>query len=75
MFAHLVNEVSRDVACAVCTQEIQALLDEHRLVAQFRPVADFQQCVIAGYIATVPLAIMLVVVSLAPFFRKVPSPR
>ena len=29
----------------------------------------------AGYIATVPLAIMLVVVSLAPFFRKVPSPR
>lgn len=53
MFAHLVNEVSRDVACAVCTQEIQALLDEHRLVAQFRPVADFQQCVIAGYIATV----------------------
>ena len=28
----------------------------------------------AGYIATVPLAIMLVVVSLAPFFRKVPSP-
>ena len=32
MFAHLVNEVSRDVACAVCTQEIQALLDEHRLV-------------------------------------------
>ena len=35
MFAHLVNEVSRDVACAVCTQEIQALLDEHRLVPNF----------------------------------------
>jgi len=29
----------------------------------------------AGYVATVPLAIMLVVVSLAPFFRKVPNPR
>lgn len=28
-----------------------------------------------GYISTVPLALMLVIVSAAPFFRKVPSPR
>ena len=28
-----------------------------------------------GYVSTVPLAIVLVVVSIAPFFRRVPSPR
>lgn len=28
-----------------------------------------------GYVSTVPLAVMLVLVSVAPFFRKVPSPR
>jgi uncharacterized membrane protein YoaK (UPF0700 family) len=28
-----------------------------------------------GYVSTVPLALMLVIVSAAPYFRKVPSPR
>ena len=53
MFANLVKAAPRDAACDACVQEIHALLDSHRLLAKFCPVADFTDCSIAGYRASV----------------------
>lgn len=53
MFANLVKAAAHDNACHACAQEVHAVLDDHSLMARFRPVADFSHCDIAGYIASV----------------------
>lgn len=53
MFANLVKAAPRDAACDACVQEIHTLLDSHSLLAKFCPVADFTDCSIAGYRASV----------------------
>jgi len=61
MFAHLVKATAHDETCPCCVQEVHALLDTHSLITRFRPVADFNHCDMAGYIASVrgPVGMLL----------------